>query len=102
MKIAFFGVKNWEKKIIEEQITNLENFGIGIFESEVQDDLELATQYEILSVFIYSRIDKKTLDKLPNLRMIATRSTGFDHIDMMNAKKEILSLKQCLFMVQER
>ena len=53
MKIAFFGVKNWEKKIIEEQITNLENFGIGIFESEVQDDLELAAQYEILSVFIY-------------------------------------------------
>ncbi|MBP6891542.1 hydroxyacid dehydrogenase [Candidatus Shapirobacteria bacterium] len=87
MKIAFFGVKNWEKKIIEEQITNLENFGIGIFESEVQDDLELAAQYEILSVFIYSRIDKKTLDKLPNLRMIATRSTGFDHIDMDECKK---------------
>lgn len=87
MKIAFFGVKSWERKIIEEQIVDLENFGIGIFENEVQDDLEIAAQYEIISVFIYSRMDKKTLDKLPNLKMIATRSTGFDHIDMDECKR---------------
>lgn len=37
---------------------------------------------EILSVFIYSDLDAALLGKLPRLRMIATRSTGYDHIDV--------------------
>jgi D-lactate dehydrogenase len=80
-KIAFFGVKSWEREIIEKEISKLDTFGIGIFEKEVQDDLEMAAKYDIISVFVYSKMDKETLDKLPNLKMVATRSTGFDHID---------------------
>ena len=80
-KIAFFGVKSWEKDIIEKEINRLPSYGIGIFESEVQDDLEVAAKYDIISPFIYSKMDKIVLDKLPNLKMIATRSTGMDHID---------------------
>jgi len=81
LKIAFFGVKSWEREIIEKEIGKLDSFGIGIFEGEVQDNLELAKKYDIISPFVYSRMDKKVLDKLPNLKMIATRSTGMDHID---------------------
>lgn len=80
-KIAFFGVKSWEKDIIAKEINRLPGFGIGIFESEVQDDMELAAKYDIISPFIYSKMDKKVLDRLPNLKMVATRSTGMDHID---------------------
>lgn len=36
---------------------------------------------EIVSVFIYSKLDSKTLEQLPQLKLIATRSTGYDHID---------------------
>jgi len=36
-KIAFFGVKSWEREIIEREIINLDVFGIGIFESELHD-----------------------------------------------------------------
>jgi D-lactate dehydrogenase len=36
---------------------------------------------EILSVFIYSDLDEALLRRMPNLKMIATRSTGYDHID---------------------
>ena len=36
---------------------------------------------EIVSTFIYSTIDRAVLDQLPALKLIATRSTGFDHID---------------------
>ena len=32
-------------------------------------------------MFIYSRLDAWVLKQLPNLKLIATRSTGFDHID---------------------
>ncbi|MDD4937946.1 MAG: NAD(P)-dependent oxidoreductase [Candidatus Shapirobacteria bacterium] len=87
-KIGFFGVKHWEKEIIEREISNIDTFGIGIFEKEVQDDMELAKKYEIISPFIYSFLDKSILNKLPNLKMIATRSTGVDHIDVEECKKK--------------
>ncbi|MFZ2152931.1 MAG: NAD(P)-dependent oxidoreductase [Microgenomates group bacterium] len=87
MKIAFFGVKSWERKIIEEQIINLDTVGVGIFEKELHEDMDLANNYDIVSVFVYSHLDKKILDKLPNLKMIATRSTGVDHIDVEECKK---------------
>jgi D-lactate dehydrogenase len=86
-KIGFFGVKSWEKEIIEKEISKLDTFGIGIFEDEVQNNLELASKYDIISPFVYSKIDKEVLNKLPKLKMIATRSTGFDHIDVEECKK---------------
>jgi D-lactate dehydrogenase len=36
----------------------------------------------VLSAFIYSELDIQLLAKLPKLRLIATRSTGYDHIDL--------------------
>ncbi|MEX0758243.1 MAG: hydroxyacid dehydrogenase [Tistlia sp.] len=36
---------------------------------------------EIVSTFIYSRLDRAALEQLPKLRLIATRSTGYDHVD---------------------
>ena len=36
---------------------------------------------EIVSTFIYSELDAGVLERLPAMRLIATRSTGFDHID---------------------
>ena len=43
---------------------------------------------DILSVFINSKITPKVLEKLPNLKFIATRSTGFDHIDLPACKEK--------------
>lgn len=37
---------------------------------------------EIISPFIYSDLSSEILRMFPDLKMIATRSTGFDHIDM--------------------
>ena len=51
-KIAFFGVKSWEREIIEKEIAKLDSFGVGIFEGEVQDNLELAAKYDIISPFV--------------------------------------------------
>ncbi len=36
---------------------------------------------EIVSTFIYSKLGRDVLEKLPALKLIATRSTGYDHID---------------------
>lgn len=42
---------------------------------------------EILSVFVDSKVGKEEFEKLPDLKFIATKSTGFDHIDLALAKE---------------
>lgn len=42
---------------------------------------------EILSTFVYSQISGKVLDAMPDLKLISTRSTGYDHIDLEECKK---------------
>lgn len=43
-----------------------------------------ASQYsgaDVVSTFIYSELDEAVLKEFPSLKLIATRSTGYDHID---------------------
>jgi len=42
---------------------------------------------EVACVFIFSKITKKVMESIPKLKLIATRSTGYDHIDLKEAKK---------------
>ena len=46
------------------------------------NDLAKIADAEIVSPFIYSKLTAERLAKLPKLKMISTRSTGFDHVDM--------------------
>lgn len=43
---------------------------------------EVLSQVEVLSCFIHSTLDQDVLSRCPRLRLVATRSTGFDHIDL--------------------
>ncbi|MBI3671624.1 hydroxyacid dehydrogenase [Candidatus Azambacteria bacterium] len=43
--------------------------------------------FEILSVFVDSKISSEVLEKFPNLKFLTTRSTGFDHIDLKACEK---------------
>lgn len=42
---------------------------------------------DVLSVFVYSHVDKAVLARCRNVKLVATRSTGFDHIDVTACKK---------------
>ncbi|MFP4196137.1 MAG: 2-hydroxyacid dehydrogenase [Methanomassiliicoccales archaeon] len=42
--------------------------------------IQAAEGAEILSVFIYTRVTEEVIDALPDLKLIVTRSVGFDHI----------------------
>ena len=89
MKIAFFELKEWERDILPGYAQQL---GADVFPSEVEEDLKTASEYEIISTFIYSDLSEKILKKLPNLKLIATRSTGFDHIDLNYCKKKKITV----------
>ena len=84
MKVAFVGVKSWEKKLLEQEARGLglKRGEVGFFEGEIEEVVgKLDKKLEVLSPFIYSKVDKKVLAKLPHLKLVATRSTGMDHID---------------------
>ena len=81
MKLAFFELHEWEEKFLRERMdARLE---LAVFRGVLEDDdLGGIADAEIISPFIYSKLTAERLAKLPQLKMIATRSTGFDHIDV--------------------
>jgi D-lactate dehydrogenase len=77
--ITFLEIEPWEKEYISK---NMPAEKINYFDQpidKIDDDL---SETEILSVFIYSNMSAQTLKRMPKLKLIATRSTGFDHIDI--------------------
>ena len=52
----------------------------------------LAEGSKVISTFGTSRVTAGVLDKLPSLRLIATRSTGHDHIDLESAAARGISV----------
>jgi len=89
MKIAFFELKDWEKELLPRYAEKLK---AEVYPQEVEETLAEAADYEIISTFIYSDFSAKTLAKLPKLKMIATRSTGFDHIDLDYCRKHKITV----------
>lgn len=80
MKIGVFEIEPWERKAFEDLEKDHE---IVYREGRLDADaFEEVADAEILSVFIYSQLDRDLLDRLDRLKLIATRSTGVDHIDL--------------------
>lgn len=84
-KIVFFEVEEWERPFLEKTYgTTAELIHEPLTEENVKDYADA----EIISTFIYSKITKDILSRLPHLKFITTRSTGFDHIDVKAAKEK--------------
>ena len=77
MKIAFFETKPEEKEFFQN---NLPNEELYFFEENINDALEEAADYDAVSIFVHSRITDAVLERLPKLKYLQTRSTGYDHI----------------------
>ncbi|MYZ49925.1 hydroxyacid dehydrogenase [Propylenella binzhouense] len=80
MKIAIFEIEPWERAAFEVLHAEHE----VAFESGTLDNRTAGfhADAEIISTFIYSKLDRTVIEAHPRLRLIATRSTGFDHIDL--------------------
>lgn len=88
MKISIFGTKPWESDYLKGKISVFApDAKINFIEGVVTPDKLPPTDTEILCVFVDSTVNKEVLAGLPNLKMIVTRSTGFDHIDIEAAKE---------------
>lgn len=80
MHITLFEIEQWEC----QAFAPLQEQHRLVFE-EHPLRMENASDYaetEVISTFLYSKLDAQVLQKLSQLKMITTRSTGFDHIDL--------------------
>ena len=83
-RIALFEVTDWERG----RLAHMKGPKVALFSQELNaETADLAKNFDVLSVFIYSQLSAPVLRKLPQLKMIATRSTGFDHIDLVPCRK---------------
>ncbi len=79
-KITFLEVEPWETVYLKSRLKGLD---LTFLEDKLAPtNLKKIADTRILSPFIYSRLDKKAISAFQNLNYIATRSTGFDHIDL--------------------
>ncbi|MBI2653715.1 hydroxyacid dehydrogenase [Candidatus Woesearchaeota archaeon] len=84
-KIAFFELEQWERDYFQK---NLKNWNMQFIDSHLnENNTNQIKETDAVGVFIYSVINRKVLDNLPNLRLIVTLSTGFDHIDLKECRR---------------
>lgn len=79
--VACFEVQPWEQEFLSERLAGQDL----TFSTEFLVEEEAASRVkdaQVLSVFIRSRITRAILERLPRLQLVATRSTGYDHVDL--------------------
>lgn len=84
-KIVMFETEEWEDEHIQR--CSLQAYQPRLYRERLtRETAALAREAQVISVFIYSQVDPAVLEELPGLRMIATRSTGYDHIDIAECR----------------
>lgn len=97
-KIAFFEAEPWEQDYLKKR---LKGFELMFFPDILtKGDLAKIKEVEILSPFIYSKINKDLIQSLPKLGLVTTRSTGYDHVDIKAARQAGVLEAMCQLMVK--
>ena len=89
MKVAVFNTKSYDRNFLETANASY-NHNLVFFEPRLtQETTALAVGFPAVCVFINDQVDKTTLQVLAaqGTKLIATRSAGFNHIDL-NAAAE--------------
>jgi D-lactate dehydrogenase len=89
MKIAVFEAEDRERSAFEP----LRAKHNVVFVSEpLKPGLIQHPDADIISTFIYSELGADVIDQFPDLKLIATRSTGFEHIDAARCKERDIAI----------
>lgn len=81
---SFYGIMPEMKDYLKK---GLANYATSITEKTIDQVGKLDKNTEVLGVFVDSQVDKKVFASLPKLKLVITFSTGYDHIDLKEAKK---------------
>lgn len=95
-KMLVFDYKDSEKSFFKE--LKLDNFEIKLFSESLNEytlkniSCEDKENAEILSTFITSQVTKNVINEFKNIKLIATRSTGYNHIDLDECKNRNIAV----------
>jgi D-lactate dehydrogenase len=85
-KIALFEISSSHKVYFKKA---LKKYNIVFFNEKIDKNcLPKQNNFEIISPFVGSKMDKEVIAHFPNLKLIAARSTGVDHIDLKECQKK--------------
>ena len=86
MKIVFTEVMGAKERLREA----FPDDDIAMFDGPLDRDelIHEAKGASVISIFIRTKIDRGIIDSLPDLKLISTRSVGFDHIDVEHAAEK--------------
>ena len=80
MKVVIFETEQWEHRACA---TLSSEHRIACVREALNEETAAAHgDAEVVSPFVTSRLNAEVLARLPKLKLIATRSTGYDHIDL--------------------
>jgi D-lactate dehydrogenase len=88
MRIAIFSAKKYERRLFDE-LNSGHGHDLVYFESLLEPGTApLAAGFPAVSVFVNDRVDREVLSLLAagGTKLVATRSTGFNHIDVEAAR----------------
>ncbi len=84
MKMLLFDFRESEREFFEKN--DFKDFEITFIEEPLNEMSQLSEEQlrdtDVISVFINSSLSEEVISKFKNLRIIATRSTGYNHIDV--------------------
>lgn len=91
IKIAFFEVTPKEKKYLRKLFNN--NYKPEFYTEKLTSANKLLIKdADVVSPFIYSDVNKEVIETGKKIKLISTRSTGFNHIDLKTAKTKNISV----------
>lgn len=86
--IVFYDTTETDKREIKHFFSSHEGIELTFLSDGFSEEtVSEAQNAQIISVHVSSKITVELMQKLPALKMIAARSTGFDNIDLVAAKK---------------
>lgn len=92
MNIGFFISEDWEEEYFSKKAKECGIGGIEFIKGILDKDHIHSGNYDGIVIFVDSKIDEAVINSLPNLKFIATRSTGFDHIDIEICKQKNITI----------
>ncbi len=90
MRIVLFEAEDWEQKACAELMRQHDvRCTTAPLNITTVDDFKDA---EVVSPFVASRLDAGIINRLPDLKLIATRSAGYDHIDLAACRERGIAI----------
>lgn len=82
--ILFLDAEEGDKTLVQKHIQDVTFAGPNL---EGEAFVDACKGADVISCFIYNKFPRAVIERLPNLKLLCTRSVGFDHIDIDACKE---------------